>query len=806
MQQRRGLKQDLPKPLRPGEIGFATDSRQIYIGADTVDPVSDIYNKTGIFEKTSSAQSTTASLANVQMIKFTVPHKIYDKGEFDGVTDSINWSPTSNVASTSTDTNSRFGRVFGTNVQNFKNVLTGNVFVPTDLFVVKEGVTLSPSNVATIASGNDYFFAQTGNLSLNNHSHELTLRTPPSGAEAVSISYYGNSAIINAISNTTIGVSGVAGFYTAKTISSYRQLDEKNIRVTPGTGVGFIGMQFKHIQVATDVKVSPSDAVVNATGDLGNLFLTKNDGIVSGISAVYNSGNATISMSGNITADSYNPAGSHNHVFVAGGSDWLDNQILKVVSYDSANAHLVAELPSNTASLTRKIDAITDVSSNVQIQLPSIQDTEVGDSIYFWEPANISSLHQREATITDINTLTRTADLDLLYADVGNANVDVYAMVFKDGVNSNVVVNSSRHGLESGNSITIASGASPIGGSYVVETTGNVDTFVIDYGTSINSNIADLNFTPIVSSATVSATPVTTFDLSSVGSISDAKTIVNSYNLWPRLNNIPGDSSKLYITHAESVVKTPFAFSLHNDQRDTLTTLGLTDGEYTRLNATVKAKLEEWMDTVRDNTQLNLFKEIYANQEFAGPSFSTWDLAIDSALGEMNFESRVEARDFSQIVNNLYFEGVNPDIRGLLNIKTNIEFLTTEALAAGTATTSYTSPEQITIPAGGPNVVSELGLSLNDDYQTMVVEYSMQGGTASNTYRRVGTLMYSGDPLAGDVVFNDNYSDLSNGMTGNVSFTAAVGGANQLAVSVTNTLSPSTDLSMRYIVRRWGDS
>ena len=80
MQQRRGQKQDLPKPLRPGEIGFATDSRQIYIGADTTDAVSDIYNKTGNFEKTASAQSTTASLANVQMIKFIVPHKVYDKG------------------------------------------------------------------------------------------------------------------------------------------------------------------------------------------------------------------------------------------------------------------------------------------------------------------------------------------------------------------------------------------------------------------------------------------------------------------------------------------------------------------------------------------------------------------------------------------------------------------------------------------------------------------------------------------------------------------------------------------------------
>ena len=35
IQNRRGLKQDLPKPLRSGELGFATDTRQVYIGGDT---------------------------------------------------------------------------------------------------------------------------------------------------------------------------------------------------------------------------------------------------------------------------------------------------------------------------------------------------------------------------------------------------------------------------------------------------------------------------------------------------------------------------------------------------------------------------------------------------------------------------------------------------------------------------------------------------------------------------------------------------------------------------------------------------
>ena len=52
IQQRRGLKQDLPQPLRPGEIGFATDSRQVYIGADTDDSISKTYNKSVYLENT----------------------------------------------------------------------------------------------------------------------------------------------------------------------------------------------------------------------------------------------------------------------------------------------------------------------------------------------------------------------------------------------------------------------------------------------------------------------------------------------------------------------------------------------------------------------------------------------------------------------------------------------------------------------------------------------------------------------------------------------------------------------------------
>ena len=64
IQQRRGLKQDLPHPLRPGEIGFATDSKQVYIGADTADNISKTYNKTVYLENTLGCLLYTSDAAD----------------------------------------------------------------------------------------------------------------------------------------------------------------------------------------------------------------------------------------------------------------------------------------------------------------------------------------------------------------------------------------------------------------------------------------------------------------------------------------------------------------------------------------------------------------------------------------------------------------------------------------------------------------------------------------------------------------------------------------------------------------------
>ena len=827
MQQRRGQKQDLPKPLRPGEIGFATDSRQIYIGADTTDAVSDIYNKTGNFEKTASAQSTTASIANVQMIKFIVPHKVYDKGAFDGVTDSVSWTPATDAAASSTANEyGRLGKVF-TNITlgaEFKNNITGNVFVPADLTVLKNGTVQSPSNVATISSGNDYFFSQTGNLALSDHTHTLSLRTSPSGADEISTSYYANTAIIEALANTTIGKTGKPGFYADKQITSYRQLSTDNVRVAGGIGIGYIGMQFKHIQVATDVKHAPNTATY--AEPLGTLFLTKVDTAVEGVTSTASASSialagALITGSYSIDADGlYDSAGIYNHVYVKGGSDWLAaGKVLAVSAYNSTGQTLTATLPNNASSITRQITTVGQNASNkILLTVENVENTEVNDVVLFIDESgsDLSQLNGDTGTITAIDTANKQLTITTNYADYSaSANLELLSFVTrKNGVAGNIIVKSPRHGNLAGGSIVLGSTGGGLSGSHTVNAvTGN--TFVMTTAGSTSANSTALTFRPVVSSATVEATPVASYDLSGATTSVAVQTVVNGANLWPKISTIPSEANKMYITHAEAVQKLPFKFALHNDEASTVTSLGLTSDEYDRTDSTVKAKLEDWLSATMAYPEVNIFSNVYVNKEFNSTEAASpgnghfpikWDTKINGAVGEMDFEERTEARDFARILNNLYFESVNTDIRGLMNIKTNIEFLTAEALAAGTAITAYTAPEQLTILTGN-TTVSELDIPFggSNPVNTQFVEYSMQATTGSGSYRRVGTLTYSGDSTIDDIVFADNYTDARSGtLSGNVNFEANFTSENG-AITVSNTLNPATSVTVKYIVRRWAD-
>ena len=94
IQHRRGLKQDLPQPLRPGEIGLATDSRQLYIGGDPTNPATADYHSVSYYENTLSAKDHVASIANNNIVAFNVPSVRFVEGEFNGTSKVKSWQPT----------------------------------------------------------------------------------------------------------------------------------------------------------------------------------------------------------------------------------------------------------------------------------------------------------------------------------------------------------------------------------------------------------------------------------------------------------------------------------------------------------------------------------------------------------------------------------------------------------------------------------------------------------------------------------------------------------------------------------------
>ena len=76
MQQRRGLHRDLPLPLKPGEFGLTTDTRELFIGNDTTDALGGIQNKTVQVGNVVDGYAHANSLLSNQIVEFTVKRSI----------------------------------------------------------------------------------------------------------------------------------------------------------------------------------------------------------------------------------------------------------------------------------------------------------------------------------------------------------------------------------------------------------------------------------------------------------------------------------------------------------------------------------------------------------------------------------------------------------------------------------------------------------------------------------------------------------------------------------------------------------
>jgi hypothetical protein len=157
-------------------------------------------------------------------------------------------------------------------------------------------------------------------------------------------------------------------------------------------------------------------------------------------------------------------------------------------------------------------------------------------------------------------------------------------------------------------------------------------------------------------------------------------------------------------------------------------------------------------------------------------------------------------------VNNLYFEKTSNDIKGLVNLKTNIELQTRTAAVVGDKTVSYTEMNTATIPAGGGNINS-MTQSISV-YNTYMIDYTIteaSNALAGENYQRMGTMYMSGRSdfgANGEVLFSDVASEMfDTGLTtGNVVFSASLVSDN-IILNVVNNVN--RDLSIKYLVKRW---
>ena len=271
MQQRRGNRVDLPQPLRPGEIGLASDSKEVFIGLDpSIGITKQNANSININNVVGGYSYASGYLDN-NIIRIILPSKRLAPGTFDGTSNSSVYTP--NSSSNQTHGKTVFGTAVGSS--SVVNVFDNAFFQSTDLTVTKNGTLLSTNSVRTTANllSNEYIVSSETNSKTGNHT--ITFGTQPTGSDDFTVSYYDNvdiiSAIVDSSSDNTIGSTDIQGFYqqyfTGTNIPDTRKLSNAYILADHVTGTAFIGLEDKHLEV-----VAYSGSVTNAE----NLTLTGN--------------------------------------------------------------------------------------------------------------------------------------------------------------------------------------------------------------------------------------------------------------------------------------------------------------------------------------------------------------------------------------------------------------------------------------------------------------------------------------------------------------------------------------------------
>jgi hypothetical protein len=294
-----------------------------------------------------------------------------------------------------------------------------------------------------------------------------------------------------------------------------------------------------------------------------------------------------------------------------------------------------------------------------------------------------------------------------------------------------------------------------------------------------------------------------------------------------------GNPNMVMLTLNPAVTSTYTSFEIVPDECGTAEKLGLTPGVYDE-SATYKANLENWFADLLlqfDTPIINTVEvgTLYSDDPATNVLIGKYELPFDETFQELNFASREEALAFNTVVNNLYFQRSTSDIRGLVNIKSNLEIELKTGLTIGDKTVTYIdmngAVDAILPGVNGPTVPitweNVLGARLNvNDYDSYIIEYTIRESDADsgpgNGYQRVGTMYVNGrqdfNLGIGDVVYQDNSSEMVdvNWTSSTISSEGDPVPALHLRwisdgvnIQLQASSRMNMRLTMRYLVRRW---
>ena len=306
IQNRRGLKADLPSPLRPGEIGLATDSNEVYIGLDPDYDTTGLKHNVATVNNVLSGVTYANNFINNNFIRFTIPSKKLGLTEFDGVTDSFTFDCNDSAGHLYAGPVFRTAITNSTNTTIIQNQTTNTGFTATDVVVMKNGEMLTSSAVTNKQdlSSNEYRIESSTNQT---GVQKIEFGQTPASSDTITLNFYGNVAVRHLLESTSnIGASGKKGFYEEYSVPTHRQVSTDQIVFDSVNSTGWIALN-SNIHLSPYVESTANISLGSPLGGSDNIIVKETANV---------NNNATISLNGLSTVTSIVSAVNSANTFI----------------------------------------------------------------------------------------------------------------------------------------------------------------------------------------------------------------------------------------------------------------------------------------------------------------------------------------------------------------------------------------------------------------------------------------------------------------------------------------------------------